>query len=124
MKLNNKLKEKRRPKRPRSRPSNSITLSSVKPITQKKPAINNLTILSIPKGEDNKSFERHTRELQLQYKKSIRNEAGVKRLMELSFPQRRREIVTNGHLFDIKKKFPFLQEPEHVSYKFDLCTMV
>ena len=124
MKLNNKLKEKRRQKRPRSRPSNSITSSSVKPVTQKKPAINNFTILSIPKGEDNKSFERHTRELQLQYKKSIRNEAGVKRLMELSFPQRRREIVTNGHLFDIKKKFPFLQEPEHVSYKFDLCTMV
>ena len=124
MKLNNKLKEKRRPKRTRSRPSNSITSSSVKPVTQKKPAINNLTIPSFPKGEDYKSFERYTCELQLQYKKSVRNEAEVKRLMELSFPQRRREIVTNGHLFDIKKKFPFLQEPEHVSYKFDLRTMV
>ena len=87
---------------------------SLKPELQKRPSLNSLVVPSVPTGEDSTSFERHNRVLQLQYSKSHRNAVIVKELMDVSFPMRRREIITNGHLFDIKKKFPFLQEPEHV----------
>ena len=76
-----------------------------------------MCVPSIPAGEDDTSFDRHNRVLQLQFTKSRahRNAAVIKDLMDVSFPMRRREILEKGHLFDIKKKFPFLQEPEHVS---------
>ena len=44
-----KLKEKQRSKRPR--PSKGVTSNTVKPEAQK-PALNNFTLPSIPKGED------------------------------------------------------------------------
>jgi len=70
---------------------------------------------SIPAGEDQTSFDRHNRVLQLQFSKSNRNGAIIKELMDITYPMRRREIIETGHLFDIKKKFPFLQEPKYVS---------
>lgn len=99
------------PRLSKSETSNSL----LKPEIQKRPAVNELLVPPIPVGEDSTSFDRHNRVLQLQFSKSHRNVAIVKELMEITFPMRRRDIITNGHLFDIKKKFPFLQEPDHVS---------
>ena len=115
-KLRYKLTEKRRPKVPRRPKSANSKLE-----TQKKPSLNSLQVPTIPTGEDSTSFDRHNRVLQLQFSKSHRNAAVVKELMDVSFPMRRRDIITNGHLFDIKTKFPFLQEPEHVS-KQKICS--
>jgi len=74
-----------------------------------------LFVPPVPTGEDSTSFDHHNHILQLQFSKMNRNEAIVKELMEMSFPMRRRDIITSSHLFDIKRKYPFLQEPEHVS---------
>ena len=87
----------------------------VKPEIQKKPSLDNLFLPPIPRGEDSTSFDHHNHILQLQFSKSNHNEAIVKELMETSFPMRRRDIITNGRFFDVKRKYPFLQEPEYVS---------
>ena len=113
-KLQNKLKEKRRIKRQRHpKPTNS---NFPKPQNQKKPSLNNLCVPSIPAGEDETSFDGHNCVLHLQFSKSNRNVAIIKELMDITYPMRRRQIIETGHLFDIKKKFPFLQEPKYVSW--------
>ena len=65
-------------------------------------------------SEDSTSFERHNRILILEYAKAHPNVATVKELMKTTFAMRRRDILSEGHKFDIGK-YPFLQAPDHVS---------
>ena len=113
--LKNRFKERRRTKKPRTPKAESTeVLLSLQP--KKGPATNKLEVPAIPPGEDNTSFERHNRILKLEYAKANPNVATVKELMKTTFAMRRRDILSEGHKFDIGK-YPFLQEPGHVSKK-------
>ena len=111
--LVNRFKEFRRPKKPRKPPSND----SATPVKAgKRPGItNSVTRPTIPPGEDAVSFERHTKALQIEFRKTNRNSQVIADLMDRSFALRRAEIEEKnydvGRLFN---RFPFLQEAQHV----------
>ena len=69
----------------------------------------------IPDGEDQTSFDRHNRVLKAEYSKPNPNVKTVQELMKITFPMRRRDILSEGHSFDPLKKYPYLQQPSHVS---------
>ena len=72
----------------------------------------------IPPGEDETSFERHNRVLKSEYSKSNPNRHTVQELMNITFSMRRRDILSQGHTFNPLTKYPYLQEPSHVSCDF------
>ena len=68
-----------------------------------------------PPGEDRVSYERHTKALQAEFKKTNRNNALVSDLMERSFAMRRMEILENNYsLTALLSRFPLLQEADEV----------
>ena len=67
----------------------------------------------MPPGEDKTSFDRHNRVLRVEYSKSTPNGRLVKDLMKLTYPMRRKEILTSDKSPFID--YPFLQVPEYVS---------
>ena len=69
----------------------------------------------IPPGEDETSFERHNRVLKTEYNKANPNVSTVKELMKVTFPMRRQDILSHGHTYDPLQKYPYLQQPSHVS---------
>ena len=69
----------------------------------------------IPDGEDQTSFDRHNRVLKAEYSKPNPNVKMVQELMKITFPKRRRDILSEGHSFDPLKKYLYLQQPSHVS---------
>jgi len=68
-----------------------------------------------PHGEDAVSYERHTKALQVEHKKTKQNKHIVSELMDRSFALRRKEIMeSNLHLDVIFDRFPFLQDTEEL----------
>lgn len=84
--------------------------------SHKPPTVRNFELPEIPPGEDDGSFERHNRVLKAEFSKPSPNIGNVKQLMEVTFPMRRREILSLGHTKDFRpfNRFPFLQVPDHV----------
>ena len=79
--------------------------------------------LSFQAGEDKVSYERHTKQLQVEFMKTKQNPQVVAELMKKTFPFRRAEILEQpSDLAKLFEKFPFLQEVDHVSYAVHLCT--
>ena len=111
--LINRFKEFRRPKKPRS---STTEKKGVVSRTGKAPGI----IKSVKQpillpGEDGVSYERHTKALQAEFKKTNRNNALVLDLMERSFAMRRMEILEKNYsLTALLSRFPFLQEADEV----------
>ena len=110
--LIDRFKEFRRPKKPRTPLSNRAKEKE----RGKKPGITNTIKEPIPlPGEDMISFERHTKALQVEFKRANRNNAVINDLMNRSFALRRAEILEKPHdLASFFNKFPFLQEPDQV----------
>ena len=104
---------KQRRKKPAPRKPHSETQVAVKKENPKRPAISQ-SLIKVPAGEDQTSFERHNRLLAIEYSKTKRNETVVKELMKLSYPMRRNDILENGHTINLLQKYPFLQTKEHV----------
>ena len=77
-----------------------------------------LELPPVPDGEDQTSFDRHNRVLKAEYSKSNPNVKMVQELM-ITFPMRRRDILSDSHSFDPLKKYPYLQQPSHVSVHSD-----
>ena len=100
-------------KKPRTPPPATKNFKS--PI-QKTPTVKAFGLPDVPPGEDAASFERHNRVLKAEFSKPSPNVANVKQLMEVTFPMRRREILSIGHTKDYHPftKYPFLQIPSHV----------
>ena len=69
----------------------------------------------VPDGEDQTSFDRHNRVLKAEYSKSHPNAKTVQELMKITFSMRRRDILSEGHVFDPLKKYLYLQQPSYVS---------
>ena len=68
-----------------------------------------------PPGEDTVSYERHTKALQAEFRKTNRNNALVSDLMGRSFALRRAEILEKNYsLSALLSRFPFLQEADQV----------
>ena len=111
MGLQNRFKERRRTKKPRT---TKVQSEDVKPQVQKGPAVNTLELPPIPVGEDKTSFERHNRVLKQEYAKTHPNVSVVKELMKTTFAMRRRDLLSHGHSYDIIGKYPCLQSPDHV----------
>ena len=112
--LVNRFKEFRRPRKPRT-----ATLSAGKEKSiRRRPGITNTLKTPIPlPGEDSVSYERHTKALQIEFKKHNRNIAVIDDLMTRSFAFRRTEIIENTYdLPALFTKFPLLQEADQVSY--------
>lgn len=109
----NRFKEFRRPKKPRKVECEKKTISSR---VGKAPGITNTVKHPVPPpGEDAVSHERHTKALQVEFKKTNRNSALVTDLMERSFATRRAEILEKNYSLKILvNRFPFLQEAEQV----------
>ena len=63
---------------------------------------------------EDETFEHHNRVLKLEYAKPHPSVAIVEELMKTIFATRRRDILSEGHKFDIGKH-PLLQLPDHVS---------
>ena len=112
--LKGRFKERRRTKKPRTATKSPSEEADHKPHPPKGPALKALELPPIPAGEDDTSFERHNRILKLEYAKPHPNNATVTELMKTTFAMRRRDILSEGHKFDIGK-YPFLQSPYHVS---------
>ena len=110
--LENRFKERRRKKKPRKIKQESVGIAAPPPPTRKLKAFE---LAEIPEGEDQTSFERHCRVLKAEYGKPNPNGKTGQQLMTLTFPMRRRDILSEGHTFDPLKKYPFLQQPSHVS---------
>ena len=120
--LDNRFKERRRNKKPRKIKQKSVGIAA--PSTRKLKVFE-LHVPQIPEGEDQTSFERHCRVLKAEYGKPNPNGKTVQQLMTITFPMRRRDILSEGHTFDPLKKYPFLQQPSHVStclYKISLVS--
>ena len=82
----NRFKEFRRPKKLRDRPCEKKTILSR---VGKAPGITNSLKQPVPlPGEDSVSYERHTKALQVEFKKTNRNCALIGDLMERSFAMR------------------------------------
>lgn len=115
--LQNRFKERRRIKKPRR-----VAVECLVPPIQKSPSIKALDVPQIPVGEDETSFDRHNRVLKAEFSKSLPNVSNVKQLMKLTYPMRRREILSKGHTKDYNPIaiYPFLQVSVHVSF-FSLC---
>ena len=111
--LNNRLKQRRRPNKLRQvRRAGERLVPPVK----KSPSIKALEVSEVPDGEDDTSFDRHNRVLKTEYSKPSKNVTNVKQLMKITYPMRRREILSNGHSKDYNpvELYPFLQDPKHV----------
>lgn len=76
--------------------------------------------IPVPKqvdGEDNFSFAQHNKLLKTEFGKSKPNNSIISEIMDLSFPMRRHDIISNCYL-GVKSLFgqyPFLQTFEQVS---------
>ena len=67
-------------------------------------------------GEDKISYERHIKQLQIEFAKTRRNPQVVAELMKKTYSLRRAEILEQtSDLTKVLEKFPFLQEIDHVS---------
>ena len=63
----------------------------------------------IPEGEDQLSFQRFSSQLREEHKRKQPRMAVVEPLMDTTFPQRRRDIMTNvSHISKILEKYPFM----------------
>ena len=113
--LVNRFKERRRNKKPRKAPSEDQNIVEVTAASTKR-KVKAFELPPIPSGEDETSFERHNRVLKSEYTKTNPNIHTVQELMKLTFPMRRRDILSQGHTYDPLKKYPYLQQPGHVSY--------
>lgn len=111
--LKNRLKERRRVKKPRKTVTD-MPAASIACIAPRSPSIPETDRLTIPPGEDKNSFERHNRVLKAEFSKSKPNGQVVKELMELTFSMRRTDILSQGHSYDPVSKYPFLQVADHV----------
>lgn len=112
--LVNRFKEFRRPKKPRNLPSaECVTPPKTK---GRLPGITNAVKTPIcPPGEDAVSYERHTKALQMEYKKTNRNGRVIDDLMERSFALRRAEIEEKNYVVEtLFNRFPFLQEVDQI----------
>ena len=112
--LVNRFKEFLRPRKPRIPSSAKGTEKRI----GRRPGITNTVKNPVPlPGEDSVSFERHTKALQIEYKKTNRNTAVIDDLMTRSFALRRAEILEKEcDLPALFNKFPLLQEVDQVSY--------
>ena len=108
--LENRFKERRRKKKPRKVKPESAEIAA--PPTRK---LKVFELPPVPEGEDQTSFERHCRVLKAEFGKPNPNVKTVQHLMTITFPMRRRDILSEGHTFDPLKKYPFLQQPSYVS---------
>ena len=99
--------------------ANSATQAIAKKERPKRPAISQ-TLIEIPPGEDQTSFDRHNRLLEIEFTRARRNESTVKELMKFSYAMRRNDILENGHTINVLEKYPFLQTLEHVSNELKL----
>ena len=84
--------------------------------TRKAPGIINSVKRPVPlPGEDEVSYERHTKALQAEFKKTNHNNALISDLMQRSFALRRMEILEKNYgLTALLSRFPFLQEADEV----------
>lgn len=131
----NRFKEFRRPRKPRKvkvcgPPTNQVTKPKSPGMTY------SVTKPTIPPGEDAVSYERHIKALQMEFKKSHRNNRliGEKNhltvsayllqhhvliaddLMDRSFAMRREEIEAKQYGIEVLiSRFPFIQELDYVS---------
>ena len=74
-----------------------------------------VSMFSFLKGEDDVSFARHVKALQVEFKKQHRNPQVVGELMSTTFALRRKDIL--AHTYDLKAvldKYPFLGCVDHV----------
>ena len=108
------MKERRKPPRKNRFPAQGTGM--VKKVEELKKPLTSQTLIQVPPGEDDVSFQRHNRLLSIEYSKTKKNETVVKELMKFSYAMRRNDIIENGHTFSIIEKYPFLQTPEHVRY--------
>ncbi len=69
--------------------------------------------MCISVGEDDVSFKRHMRVLQVEFKKTNRNQAVIEDLMSRTFPFRRNAIMKEC-LWILFEWFSFLQEGDQV----------
>ena len=106
----NRFKEFRRQTKPRKLPNDERVTPSR---AGKYPGITKRPVP--PPGEDSVSYERHTKALQMEFKKTNRNVTLIDDLMVRSFPFRQAEIEEKS--YDCKMlfcRFLFLQEGEQV----------
>jgi len=72
----------------------------------------------VPPREDKKSYENHNQRLRVEYAKGqeYRNAALINDLIDITYAQRRREILSSGHTvgYNMFKSFPFLIDIQHV----------
>ena len=97
-------------------PQNKPTSTPERPQHKQPPKRKCLTVLpDLPPGEDEVSFERHNRVLQVEWKKSSRNALVVEELMTRTFALRRKRIIENpSDVQTLLSTFPFLQQLEPV----------
>jgi len=79
--------------------------------------------LVVPAGEDQISFARHNRLLNIEFSRTKRNETLAKELIKMSYEMRRNDILENGHTINVLEKYPFLQTLEHVSNEYNLLAI-
>lgn len=113
--LMNRFKELRRTPKERA-PSSGESSKKIVPQKRKSPGLDSiLKPPEIPPGEDETSFKRHNKVLQMEYKKSKPNMAVVTSLMERTYAFRRADILANPSVItEILSKYPFLQNVEQV----------
>ena len=72
----------------------------------------------IPAGEDETSFIRHNSMIRSEVsKKEKKNKSVINELVKVSYGMRRRDILENAsHVNVILDKYPFLREPDYVSF--------
>ena len=71
---------------------------------------------NLPITEDEASIERHKKIIQSEYKRSHRDSVKLNELMDLTFPSRRRSIVSeHAVVTDILVNYPCLSEEEQVT---------
>ena len=109
--LINRFKEFRRPKKPRTATKTLVSRA------RKAPGIINSVKQPVPPpGEDAVSYERHTKVLQTEFKKTNNNALVCGKIM------RRAEILENNYsLTALLSRFPFLQETDQVIFT---CTFI
>ena len=113
--LVNRFKEFNRVKKSKSQKPKERQCSVVKTEpTTKKPFL--YEVPGLKPGEDEHSYERHCQKIKLELKKKTVNQVVLNSLAELTFPTRRKDILTNSDsVKTIFSKYPHLHSsPEQV----------
>ena len=75
-------------------------------------------------GEDEVSFQRHNKALQLEYKKTRPNPQVVRELMTTTFAMRRADLLSKAYdVLTVFEKYPFLNDVDQVLCCY-VCTSV